>query len=140
MLYGGLFMLVACIMLFGLSRKTVLEMNVVADRNPLFVQLQDGGIRNGYTIRLLNKRQETRTFTLSATGAPDPRISVVGIEGSNPPIEVKPDDIRSVKVYVTIPHDKALPLPASVPMTFILRDNGDGTETKRDSNFRGPGQ
>jgi cytochrome c oxidase accessory protein FixG len=140
MLYAGLFLLVSCIMLFGLSRKTVLEMNVVADRNPLFVQLKDGGIRDGYTIRLLNKRQETRSFALSVAGLPEARISIVGLEGDNPLLEVKPDDVRSVKVYVTVPHDKAAALPAPAPMTFILRDRGDGTETKRDSNFRGPGQ
>jgi cytochrome c oxidase accessory protein FixG len=140
MLYAGLFAIVSCLMLFGLSRKTVLEMNAVPDRNPLFVQTQDGGIRNGFTIRLLNKRQEARTFALSVAGLPEARISIVGIEGNNPLIEVKPDDVRSVKVYVTVPHDKAMTLPASARMTFILRDSGDGTETKRDSNFRGPGQ
>jgi cytochrome c oxidase accessory protein FixG len=140
MLYAGLFLLVSCIMLFGLSRKTVLEMNVVADRNPLFVQLKDGGIRDGYTIRLLNKRQETRSFALSVAGLPEARISIVGLEGDNPLLEVKPDDVRSVKVYVTVPHDKVAALPAPAPMTFILRDRGDGTETERDSNFRGPGQ
>jgi len=45
-----------------------------------------------------------------------------------------------VKVYVTVPHDKAAALPAQAHMAFILRDKGDGTETRRDSNFRGPGQ
>jgi len=140
MLYAGLFALVSCIMLFGLSRKTVLEMNVVSDRNPLFVQLQDGSIRNGYTIRLLNKRQETRSFALGVTALSEARISIVGIEGNNPPIEVKPDDVRSIKVYVTVPHDKAVALPASVSMEFTLHDLADRTETKRGSNFRGPGQ
>ncbi len=61
-LYGGSFRWsCAMLMLFGLSQKTMLEVNVVADRNPLFVQLQDGGIRDGYTVRLLNKRRETRS-------------------------------------------------------------------------------
>ena len=73
-------------MLFGLSRKTVLEMNAVPDRNPLFVQTQDGGIRNGFTIRLLNKRQEARTFALSVAGLPDARIAIVGDRpGQQPP-------------------------------------------------------
>jgi len=140
MLYAGLFAIVSCLMLFGLSRKTVLEMNAIPDRNPLFVQTQDGGIRNGFTIRLLNKRQEARTFALSVAGLPDARISIVGIDGNPPLIEVKPDDVRSVKVYVTVPHDKAMTLPSSARMTFILRDSEDGMETRRDSNFRGPGQ
>ena len=140
MLYAGLFALVCCIMLFGLSRKTLIDVNVVADRNPLFVQLQDGGIRNGYIIRLLNKRQETRSFALSVAGLPEARISLVGIEGNDPLIEVKPDDVRSVKIYVTVPHDRAAALPASAGIAFVVRDNADGTETKRNSNFRGPGQ
>ncbi len=140
MLYAGLFGFVCLIMLFGLSRKTVMEVNVVADRNPLFVQLQDGGIRNGYTVRVLNKRRETRSFTLHIAGLPEARIAVVGIEGDNPLIEVKPDDVRSVKVYVTVPHEKATALPASTGIDFVVRDQEDGAETKRNSNFRGPGQ
>ncbi len=140
MLYAGLFLFVLCLMLFGLSRKTVTEVNVVADRNPLFVQLQDGGIRNGYTVRILNKRRETRSFTLQVAGLPEARISVVGVEGGNPLIELKPDDVRSVRVYVTVPHDKAAGLPASIGMAFVVRDHEDGMETKRESNFRGPGQ
>ncbi len=138
-IYSALFGGVALLMLFGLTQKTILEANVVADRNPLFVQLKDGGIRNGYTVRLLNKRRETREFQLAVEGVSDARIAVVGVEG-NPPIEVKPDDVRSVKVYVTVPRDKALALPATVPMSFIVRDAHDGTETKRGTNFRGPGQ
>jgi polyferredoxin len=29
---------------------------VLHERNPLFVRLSDGSIRNAYTVRLLNKR------------------------------------------------------------------------------------
>jgi polyferredoxin len=140
MLYAGLFALVCAIMLFGLSQKTVLDVNVVADRNPLFVQLQDGGIRNGYTVRLMNKRQETRSFKLSIANMPEARISIVGIEGDAPLLEVMPDDVRSVKAYVTIPREKAAQLPAATGIAFLVRDVADGTETRRDTNFRGPGQ
>jgi cytochrome c oxidase accessory protein FixG len=140
MLYAGLFVLVSIIMLFGLSQKTVLDVNVVPDRNPLFVQLQDGGIRNGYTVRLMNKRQETRSFKLSIANMPEARISFVGIEGDAPLLEVKPDDVRSVKAYVMIPREKAANMPAAVGIAFLVRDAADGTESKRSTNFRGPGQ
>ena len=138
-LYGGLFLFVSGLMLFGLMNKTVLEMNVVADRNPLFVQVQDG-VRDGYTLHLLNKRTETRKFTLSVSGLPETHLSFVGLDSDNPQIEVNPDNVRSVKVYVTVPHEHVAALPASTPITFVLRDSGDGTEIKRGSYFRGPGQ
>ncbi len=48
--------------------------------------------------------------------------------------------MRTVKVYVTIPGEEAAKLPASADIGFIVRDTGDGTETKRSTNFRGPGQ
>jgi cytochrome c oxidase accessory protein FixG len=140
MLYAGLLGLVGLIMLFGLSRKTVFDVNVVPDRNPLFVQLKDGGIRDGYTLRLINKRHDLRNFSLRAEGLPGATLAVVGIDGANPAIEVKPDDIRSLKLYVSVPRERAGALPASAPFTFVVRDNQDGTETRRSTNFRGPGQ
>jgi cytochrome c oxidase accessory protein FixG len=140
LLYAGLFALVVCLMLFGLSQKTVLDVNVVPDRNPLFVQLQDGGIRNGYTVRLMNKRQEPRSFKLSIDGMPEAKIAIVGVDGDDPLIEVKSDDLRSLKAYVTIPPGKAAGLPSSVGIAFVVRDAADGTETKRGTNFKGPGQ
>ncbi len=140
MLYTGAFALVCAIMLSGLSRKTVLDVNVVPDRNPLFVQVVGGGIRNGYTVRILNKLHSTREFGLSVSGLKDARLTYVGVEGKDQLIEVQPDDVRSVKVYVTIPGEEAAKLPASADIGFIVRDTGDGTETKRSTNFRGPGQ
>jgi len=140
MLYTGALVLVAAIMLFGLSRKTVLDVNVVPDRNPLFVQVSGGGIRNGYTVRILNKTHDTRKFDLSVSGLKDARLSFVGVEGTEPPVEVKPDDVRSVKVYVTISGEEAAKLPPSADIGFIVHDTGDGTESKHKTNFRGPGQ
>ena len=73
-------------------------------------------------------------------GLKDARLSYVGRGRQAPLIEVKPDDVRAVKVYVTIPGEEAAKLPASANIGFIVRDTGDGTETKRSTNFRGPGQ
>ncbi len=138
-LYAGLTALVGGLMLFGLSQKTIFEMNVVPDRNPLFVQLSDGSIRNGYEIRLLNKRRETRSFGLSVS-VPEAKINVVGIDGENPPITVAPDDLRSIKVYVSVPREKAATLGATTPITITARDRDDGTETARETTFKGPGR
>jgi len=139
MLYAGALAVVALVMLFGLSRKTALDVNVVADRNPLFVQLSGGAIRNGYTIRLINKQHDTRKFTIAVAGLPGATLSFVGMDGANPLIEVKPDDVRSLKLYATVPGEEAAKLPVSADISFVVRDAGTGAETKRSTNFRGPG-
>ena len=45
-----------------------------------------------------------------------------------------------MKVYVTISGEEAAKLPAEANIGFTVRDTVDGTETKRNTNFRGPGQ
>ena len=50
-LRGDLLVLVGGGMLIGLSARAAVDINVLHDRNPLFVTLSDGGIRNGYTSR-----------------------------------------------------------------------------------------
>ena len=44
---------------------------MIHDRNPIFVRLSDGAIRNGYTVRVANKRAERREFTLTWNEAKD---------------------------------------------------------------------
>ncbi len=140
MLYTGAFALVASVMTYGLLNKTVLEVNVVPDRNPLFVQVSGGGIRNGYTVRILNKKHGEHKFTIAVSGLKDPNLSYVGIEAGEPPLDVKSDDVRAVKVYLTVPPEEAATMPANVAIGFTVHDIVDGTETKRATTFKGPGQ
>ena len=140
MLYGGIFALVGAVMLYGLLTKSVLEVNVVPDRNPLFVQVSGGGIRNGFTVRILNKKHGVHKFDIAVTGLKDASVSYVGIEAGEPPVEVKSDDLRAVKVYVTVPAEEAAKMPAEANIAFVVRDTGDGAVTTRHTNFRGPGR
>src|SRR5262249_29209737 len=70
LLYVGLIALVGAIMLTAVVSRSTLQVNVLADRNPPYVLLSDGGIRNGYTVKILNKLHEPRVFTLALRGLP----------------------------------------------------------------------
>ena len=50
------------------STRDRLEVNVLHDRNPQFVTLSDGSIRNGYTVKLLNMIPEPRTIIVTMRG------------------------------------------------------------------------
>ncbi|WP_421696740.1 cytochrome c oxidase accessory protein CcoG [Aestuariivirga sp.] len=91
-------------MLFTLLHRSQLEVNVVADRNPLYVTLSDGAIRNGYTVKILNKRQEPRSFRLSVADLPGATMEMVGdsaAKGTSFDIGVEPDKLKAVKIYVS---------------------------------------
>jgi cytochrome c oxidase accessory protein FixG len=139
-LYATMLAIVTAIMILAFSRKTILDVNVVADRNPLFVQLSDGSIRNGYTVRILNKLYQTRNYSIRIEGIPDARLVIVGQENvAQPKIDVAPDDLKAVRLFVSVPATTKFD-KGQTKLSFIVRDLSDSTETRRDTNFRGPDQ
>ena len=54
-LYAAIIVIVGAVMAYALATRHNDAMNVLHDRNPLFVRLSDGSLRNAYTVRILNK-------------------------------------------------------------------------------------
>lgn len=54
----------------GLIIRPTLGMDIIRDRNPNFVRLSDGSVRNGYTVKLMNHAPVARTFQLEVSGMP----------------------------------------------------------------------
>ena len=107
LIYLGAWVAIGLGMLYALLARDRLELNVQHDRNPVFVTLSDGSIRNGYTVKLLNMIPEPRVVFLSLEGLPGATMSVKGIEqpeGTSFAIPVEPDRLRSLQVFVTQPH------------------------------------
>ncbi len=142
-LYMVLIPAVLALMTYGWVNRSELQLNVLRDRNPLFVRLSDGGIRNGYTVKILNKRHQTRKFKIDVEGLPvaaeKPKLSIVGFEGSDPVIDVVPDNLRALRVFLSLPAAAAKKLTEdATDLTFVVTDTGDGTQTRRGTNFRAP--
>lgn len=74
--YMAILAVVGCIVLYGLFTRSVLELNVIHDRNPLFVTLSNGTIRNGYTVHILNKSHEDHTYHLTFQGLENAQLRV----------------------------------------------------------------
>ena len=55
---------IGAITLYALMTRTQIELHAMHDRNPLYVKLSDGSIRNTYTLKILNKTHKDRTFSL----------------------------------------------------------------------------
>ncbi|RUW64380.1 FixG Ig-like domain-containing protein, partial [Mesorhizobium sp. M1E.F.Ca.ET.063.01.1.1] len=64
-IYLGAWSAVGAALVYSLLTRERLEINVLHDRNPQFVTLSDGSIRNGYTVKLLNMIPEPRTIVLT---------------------------------------------------------------------------
>jgi polyferredoxin len=132
---------VAVLMVFALSTRHTVEVNVLHERSPLFVQLSDGSIRNGYTYKVLNMVRKDRTFSLSVAGIPGASIQVVGDEAgksTQTELQVPGDDVTAFRLYVTVP--EASIQNAKTPLTMVLTDTADGHVVRSETLFAGPGR
>jgi cytochrome c oxidase accessory protein FixG len=129
LIYMGAWSLVGVGLLTALLMRDRLEINVLHDRNPTYVKLADGSIRNGYTIKILNMIQEPRVIGLSIEGLPGATLSIEGMDeakGRSALIPVEPDKLRALKVYISQPSNLVQPgqtsfrLKANDPQSFEM--------------------
>ncbi len=136
-LYGVLIVLIGGYMLYTLLSRHSEGLSVIHDRNPVFVRLSSGDIRNAYTVRLSNKKADSRSFTLTLSGLEGAHIDIIGAQDGphgEKTIEVGPDQTREVRVLVTT--SAKLPEKASLPLTFEI--HSDDEIAAAHDFFRGP--
>jgi cytochrome c oxidase accessory protein FixG len=138
-LYAAVIAVVGGIMLYTLATRDGEGISVIHDRNPMYVRLSDGAVRNGYTIRIVNKQLKYRDFIVSVDGLPSTLVDFVGL----PPradgrqlISVGPDQTKEVRVVVT--DYSAEPPAASTSILFKLIDIDSGESAEMRDHFFGP--
>jgi cytochrome c oxidase accessory protein FixG len=115
-------------MVYKLANRSLLDVNVLHDRNPVAVRLSDGSVRNGYTMRFLNKRGFDRVVAVDVDGPPNAVIHIVGADSitpDRPMIVLSRDASTELRVLVdssTNDDENA----KSVPVTFRVTDIGLG--------------
>lgn len=140
LLYSAAIVIVSALMIAALWVKPALEINILRDRNPNYVLLSDGGVRNGYTIKLLNKLYGPRALKLAISSLPGAKLSVVGLENeASPVVTVAPDQLKAVRLYVAIDKEQAAKLDGlSTSFTVEVTDLASGATTKHNAIFQGP--
>jgi cytochrome c oxidase accessory protein FixG len=137
-IYVAILSAVSGLMIFGLSSRKDSDIAVQHERSPLFVQLSDGSIRNGYVVKILNMVREDREFELSVSGIDNARLSVVGGQatGGKAVLRVEPDVIGTYNIFVTASADTLQ--GKRTPLYFTLRETAKGGSTRLESLFASP--
>jgi hypothetical protein len=97
-------------------------------------------LRNGYTIKLLNKLYRPRSFGIDVAGLPGAALSVIGHDQeSRPVVIVAPDQLQSIRLYVTLDKSGVAALPASsTEFSFVITDLADRMAVEHRATFQGP--
>ena len=134
--YAAVIAAVCAVMLYALLTRSLLDLNVLHDRNPVAVRLSDGSIRNGYTLRFLNKRGFDRVIAVDIDGPADAQIHIVGADSvtpDRPMIVLGRDTTTELRVLVTAPFDEKADKTSSVK--FRVTDIGLGEVASATDHF-----
>ncbi len=139
-LYVVMIAAIGGVMTYALANRAPFTVNVIHDRNPIFVKLSDGHIRNGYTVRIANMLSDPQSFTLRVDGLHEAHIEIIGGEAEIdglPSITVGADQTREMRVLVRAgEEDDREGEPAG--LEFQIQDIHDGRTAIAHDFFRTP--
>ena len=138
-LYAAVMAIVGSVMLYALLNRTTALIAAQHNRNPLFVTLSDGHVRNDMTVHLSNKGGTPRTFALTVQGLDQATLSAVGVAPAADGrllVEVEPDRVRDLRVSITAPGGAAK--TDNTPITVVATDVANGETLKVSEHFFAP--
>ena len=135
-LYTSLWALVGVGLIFALFIRSDVDMTVAPVRNPTFVTMSDGSIRNAYEVRLRNKHGEDRPFRLSVKGE-DASIRLQ-LEGTPyETVDVPADSTKLQRVYLIAPPSSDAAEDERTEVRLWVEDIANGERAYEDTFFNG---
>ncbi|WP_406732348.1 cytochrome c oxidase accessory protein CcoG [Vibrio scophthalmi] len=113
--YGAVLLLITGLFFVQIASVDPAGMNVLRDRSQLYRENSSGEIENTYTLKIINKTQQTQQYQLSVTGLED-----VSWYGKNT-VTVAPGEVLTLPMSLGMQADN-LSSPVST-IQFILSDS-----------------
>ncbi len=104
--YAVLIVAVSLIMFVGLISRTTFDINILKDRSPPYVELSNGDIRNGYTLKLINKRNWDREILVEISGSSNMEVDIPGLSGENDLVVMSAGEVNRYRLLVTVPENE----------------------------------
>ncbi|MGE0846343.1 MAG: cytochrome c oxidase accessory protein CcoG [Flavobacteriaceae bacterium] len=104
-LYAAIYAAIGLVLLGLLATRSRLDVNVLHDRNPLFVVLSDGEIRNGYQVKILNMEARDKAFSITVSGLEGARLQgedAAAGSGETLAVDVPADQLLAVRLFVRV--------------------------------------
>jgi cytochrome c oxidase accessory protein FixG len=139
LIYISAMLVIVAIMTVALATRSTIDLSVLHDRAPLFVRQPDGNLRNGYTIKIVNKSQSQALFVLGTAGLSKAALTEAD-EGLGPSetlgLPVKADSVGTFRVLLSGQPEKLV--DGSQAIDFTLRNAENGEQIMYHSVFMGP--
>jgi cytochrome c oxidase accessory protein FixG len=137
-LYTTLWALVGIGLTVALFLRQEIGLTVAPVRNPTFVTLSDGSIRNTYDVRLRNMNLEDRVFELSLTSDAALQMMLEGEEDLT--VEVPANEMVLQRVYVVAPAGSPAAEAHRTEFRLWVEDMTTSDRASKDTVFNGTGE
>lgn len=128
--YASALVAVSGLMLWGFAHRSAIDLHVLRDRNPMAVRLQDGSVRDGYTLKIANRTFRDKTVEVSFTGVAGVRLKTPGAPATPGPLRVlaEANAIRAARVFVIAPPGSTS--QRDTPVAFVVREGQNEVQAK----------
>lgn len=135
LLYFGGWAAIGIAMAITLGARTRLDLSVGQERNPLYVQLSDGTVRNAYTVKVRNMETRPRPVRISIEGLPGALVwdslSEESSAAQSITLTVGPDQVERRRLYVRAPRAGAQPADFRFRVTALDPQGGGDDDATR---------
>jgi len=115
--YSSIMTVAAAAMIWGLTTMAPMDITVLKDRSPLFVQMSDGTIQNKYEVKVVNKSNDIIQAKVEVTG----HESLVYI--ADRVADVAPGTVGSISLLVRIPRSEVK--IDALPIDIVVTDQNN---------------
>ena len=134
-LYTAIWSTFGILLVYALFIRSDIDFTVAPVRNPQFVTLSDGTIRNAYDLRLRNMQGDARNFEVQVVGNPALTLALEGSDTSQ--TLVGADATMLQRVYVMAPAGSGPADAERTEIRFWVEDVTSGERVFGDSLFNG---
>jgi len=140
LLYFGLWSVIGIALVVALFLRSPYDLNLTPVRNPLYVTLADGSIRNTYEMRLRNKQNSEGDFAISVAapeGGPVAGLTLTleGVSGEG--VQVAADQTLTQRLYLTADAGSDLAAEDRNGVTLWVIDRDTGKRASIETVFNG---
>jgi len=126
---------IGCGMLFALGMRSRLDLSVRQERNPVWVRMADGAIRNTYTLNIRNMESRPRTVRLTIEGLSGAKMwTELGQRETATeqlPVTLVPDGVTKARLYVVAPGSGA----KRTDLAFVIAARDPVGANDREASF-----
>jgi cytochrome c oxidase accessory protein FixG len=135
MLYTVLWAGVGIGLVVALFLRSPIDVSVTPVRNPTFVTLSDGSIRNAYDLRLRNMQGTDAQFTINVTSAARLETALEGVEGLT--VTVPANETMQQRVYLTAAAGSEAAAADRTEVRLWIAEEGTTNRVHHDTIFNG---